>query len=81
MTTKKRRKKSETEVIKKVLMTSSIKCDLKGCNRVGVLSLYIYDRTLPAPQCFLAMIEGRFCCKTHMLRHLSKIKMPRYSKK
>jgi len=51
-----------------------LKCDKKECDRLGVLKVRLL---VDNEKCF----EGRYCCKTHMLRCLSKLILPRYSKK
>lgn len=54
-------------------------CDLWGCSKIGVIEVVI---KLPfAYSKRVTPFHARFCCKTHMLRHISKIGMPRYSKK
>lgn len=57
-------------------------CALRGCKRIGVLRCAIVDtvsvHSMATPE---IVISDAYCCKTHMLHHLSKIKMPRYSKK
>ena len=57
-------------------------CALEGCNRVGVLIFAVTDTvsvyTTSSSEC---LTRKPFCCKTHMLRFLQKVPMPRYSKK
>jgi len=62
------------------MRSDAVQCTLYGCNKIGIIEIELKvledkygDRVVP--------FHARFCCKTHMLRHLAKIKMPRYSLK
>jgi len=59
------------------------KCKLEGCDRLGALSLHLQDfgETDYGHGIGNRLVHGDFCCKTHMLRYLQTVKMPRYSKK
>lgn len=57
------------------------KCALYGCDRIALLECMLVDKLEYFNHGDDSEINKGFCCKTHMLRYLQKIKMPRYSNK
>lgn len=78
-------KPTETNSEKQEILYKSEKadlpnCTLYGCNKIGILEVRLKIHEVQYGN-RVAPFIARFCCKTHMLRHLAKIKMPRYSLK